>query len=123
MPGGSAVTGQSEAIDLADIAAGLPRLIHEVAHRHIADPDHVALIKEGGAWTYRGLDRSVAEIEASLCSLGVRPGESMIIVNETASRPAGFCWRRTESMHARSSPTLDFRHASWTRSAITVAHA
>jgi long-chain acyl-CoA synthetase len=37
MPGGSAVTGQSEAINLADIAAGLPRLIHEVADRHIAD--------------------------------------------------------------------------------------
>jgi long-chain acyl-CoA synthetase len=84
------VTKQSEAIDLADIAAGLPRRLHEAADKHVAgSPDHVALIEDGAAWTYRELDRSVAEIAAGLRSLGVRPGDRMIIVSENCIALAG----------------------------------
>ena len=74
---------QSEAIDLAEITAVLPRRIHEVADRHVANsPDRVALIEDGASWTYRELDRSVAEIAAALGSFGVRAGDRMIIVSE-----------------------------------------
>ena len=45
-------------------------------------PDHVALIEEGTSWTYRELDRSVADVAAALKSLGIRAGDRMIIVSE-----------------------------------------
>jgi acyl-CoA synthetase (AMP-forming)/AMP-acid ligase II len=78
-----AVTKQSEAIDLAEINAGLPRRIHQVADGHVAgSPDRVALIEDGTSWTYRELDRSVKEIAAVLALLGVRPGDRVIIVSE-----------------------------------------
>ena len=73
----------SEAIDLAGIAAGLPSRIHEVIDRHVAcSPDRIALIEDGTSWSYRELDRSVADIAAGLKSLGVGAGDRMIIVSE-----------------------------------------
>ncbi len=77
------MTKQSEAIDLAEIVAGLPSRIHQVADGHVAEfPDRAALIEDGSSWSYRELDRSVKEIAAVLASLGVRPGDRMIIVSE-----------------------------------------
>src|ERR1700716_3880712 len=77
------VAKMSEAIDIDEIAAGLPRRIHEVAARHVSEtPNHVALIEDGASWTYRELDRQVSEIAASLRSLGIRAGDRMIIVSE-----------------------------------------
>src|SRR2546421_12419125 len=73
----------SEAIDIEEIAAGLPRRIHEVAARHVSEtPDHVALIEDGASWSYRELDRQVTEIGASLKALGIRAGDPMIFVSE-----------------------------------------
>src|SRR5712691_1098488 len=73
----------SEAIDLAGIAAGLPSRIHEIMERHVAcSPDRIALIEDGASWSYRELERSVADIAAGLKSLGVRAGDRMIIVSE-----------------------------------------
>ena len=73
----------SQAIDIDEIAAGLPRRIHEVAARWVAEtPDHVALVEDGASWTYRELDRHVAEVAAVLASLGIRAGDRMIIVSE-----------------------------------------
>src|SRR6267378_6206079 len=73
----------SEAIDLAGIAAGLPSRIHEVIDRHVAcSPDRIALIEDGASWSYRELDRSVADIAVGLKSLGVGAGDRMIIVSE-----------------------------------------
>jgi long-chain acyl-CoA synthetase len=78
-----AVTKQSEAIDLAEIAAELPRRIHEVVDRHVVEsPDRIALIEDGSAWTYHELNQSVAEVAAALGALGVRPGDRMMIVSE-----------------------------------------
>ena len=73
----------SEAIDLDEIAAGLPRRIHEVTARQVAEtPDQIALVEDGASWTYRELDRRVDEIAAVLSSLGIRAGDRMIIVSE-----------------------------------------
>src|SRR6266404_1299528 len=89
--GRSDVAKLSEAIDLAEIAAGLPGRIHEVIDRHVAEsPDRVALIEDGASWSYRELDRSVADIAAGLKSLGVRAGDRMIIVSENCIALAAF---------------------------------
>jgi long-chain acyl-CoA synthetase len=78
-----AVAKQSEAISLAEIAAEIPGRIHQVADGHVSkSPDRVALIEDGASWTYRELDRSVADLAAGLRWLGVRAGDRMIIVSE-----------------------------------------
>jgi long-chain acyl-CoA synthetase len=73
----------SEAKELAEIAAGLPSRIHQIIDRHVAEsPDRIALVEDDRSWTYRELDRSVAEIAAALRTLGIRAGDRMIIVSE-----------------------------------------
>ncbi len=77
------MAGPSGAIDIDEIAAGLPRRIHEVTADHVADvPGRIALIEDGAAWSYRELDRRVTEIAVALSSLGVRPGDRIVIVSE-----------------------------------------
>ncbi|WP_311966778.1 class I adenylate-forming enzyme family protein [Bradyrhizobium australiense] len=77
------MAGPSGAIDFDEIAAGLPRRIHEVTADHVAGaPGQIALVEDGAAWSYRDLDRRVTEIAAVLSSLGVRAGDRMIIVSE-----------------------------------------
>ena len=74
---------QSEATSLVEIAAEIPGRIHQVLDPHVSGaPDRVALIEEGASWTFRELDRSVADIAAALKSLGIRAGDRMIIVSE-----------------------------------------
>jgi long-chain acyl-CoA synthetase len=78
-----AVAKWSEAIDIDEIAAGLPRRIHEVTAGHVAEtPDRVALIEDGACLTYRELDQWVTELAAVLESLGIRAGDRMVIVSE-----------------------------------------
>ena len=73
----------SEAINLDEIAVGLPRRIHEVTARQVAKaPDRIALVEDGASWSYRDLDQRVSEIAAVLSSLGIRAGDRMIIVSE-----------------------------------------
>jgi acyl-CoA synthetase (AMP-forming)/AMP-acid ligase II len=73
----------SEAIGLAEIVAGLPSRIHQVADGYVAGfPDRIALIEDGAAWTYRELDLQVTKIAALLGSLDIRPGDRIIIVSE-----------------------------------------
>ena len=73
----------SEAIDLDEIAVGLPRRIHEVTARQVAKaPDRIALVEDGASWSYRDLEQRVSEIATVLSSLGIRPGDRMIIVSE-----------------------------------------
>ena len=76
---------QSDAISLAEIAAEIPNRIHQVTDTHVSKSgDRVALIQDGASWTYRELDRHVADIAAGLKSLGVRAGDRMIIVSENS---------------------------------------
>jgi len=78
-----AVATPLEAKKFAEIAAGLPKRIHQIADRHVVkSPDRIALIEDGRAWTYRKLDRSVAELADALRSLGIRAGDRMMIVSE-----------------------------------------
>ena len=73
----------SETINLDEIAVGLPSRIHEVTARQVAKaPDRIALIENGASWSYGDLEQRVTEIAAVLSSLGIRPGDRMIIVSE-----------------------------------------
>jgi acyl-CoA synthetase (AMP-forming)/AMP-acid ligase II len=73
----------SETIYLDEIAFGLPRRIHEVTATQVASaPDRIALVEDGASWNYRDLDQRVGEIATVLLSLGIRPGDRMIIVSE-----------------------------------------
>ncbi|WFU18429.1 class I adenylate-forming enzyme family protein [Bradyrhizobium sp. CB3481] len=77
------MAGPSRAVDIGEIAAGLPRRIHDVvAHRAAHAPGRVALIEEGAAWSYGELDRRATDIATALSSLGLRAGDRMIIVSE-----------------------------------------
>jgi long-chain acyl-CoA synthetase len=73
----------SEGLDLNEITAVLPGRIHQVVDRHVAaSANRTALIEDGASWSYRELDRAVADIAAGLKSLGVRAGDRMVIVSE-----------------------------------------
>jgi acyl-CoA synthetase (AMP-forming)/AMP-acid ligase II len=68
---------------VTDILDGLPSRIHEVMDRHVAaTPDRVALIDDGGALTYRELDRAVSGTADALRTLGIRAGDRVMIVSE-----------------------------------------
>src|SRR6266481_1031268 len=81
--GRSVVAELSETINLDEIAVGLPSRIHEAMAGQVAKaPDRIALIEDGASWSYRDLDQRVSEIATVLSSLGIRPGDRMIIVSE-----------------------------------------
>src|SRR6266516_8154436 len=72
--GRSVVAELSEAINLDEIAVGLPRRIHEVTARQVAKPPgRIALVEDGASWSYRDLDQRVSEVAIVLSSL--RPQE------------------------------------------------
>ncbi|WP_436215851.1 class I adenylate-forming enzyme family protein [Bradyrhizobium sp. LjRoot220] len=61
----------------------MPSRIHEVTARQVANaPERIALVENGASWSYRDLQQRVTEIAAVLSSLGIRPGDRMIIVSE-----------------------------------------
>jgi long-chain acyl-CoA synthetase len=81
---------QAEAIELAEVLAGLPERIHAVIDKPVAEsPDHQALVDDAGSWTYRELDRSVTEIAEALRFLGIRAGDRLMIVSENCIAMAG----------------------------------
>jgi len=45
-------------------------------------PDHLALVEAGGSWTYRQLDAAIVETQTCLSTLGIRPGDRVMIVGE-----------------------------------------
>jgi len=70
-------------MDIGEIAAGLPRRMHQVIDRHVAEsPDHAALIEDDASWSYRELDSAITDLAVGLESLGVRAGDRMVIVSE-----------------------------------------
>jgi len=77
------VTELAETIDLDEISVGLPSRIHGVTAGPAAKaPERIALVEDGASWTYRDLEQRVSEIAIVLSSLGIRPGDRMIIVSE-----------------------------------------
>jgi len=77
------VTEVSGAIGIDEIAAQLPRRLHAAMDRFVKEtPDHIALVEDGDAWSYRELDKHVREIARQLAALGVRPGDRVMIVSE-----------------------------------------
>jgi long-chain acyl-CoA synthetase len=70
-------------IDVPQILASLPPRISDVIRPWAASsPDHPALVEKSGAWTYRELDSVVNETAVWLTSLGVRPGDRVMLVLE-----------------------------------------
>ncbi len=68
---------------VADILADLPaRLPHLVRHRALVAPQAPAMIQGGTRWTYAQLAEAVDEAGALLRSLGVRPGDRVMLVGE-----------------------------------------
>jgi acyl-CoA synthetase (AMP-forming)/AMP-acid ligase II len=80
----------AEAIEVADILQGLPERLHHVMDRAVArTPDHPALVEDTVTWSYRQLFDNVQQIATALMSLGVRPGDRMMIVSENCIALAG----------------------------------
>src|SRR3954447_9915484 len=71
----------------SDLSRGL--LIHEAVDQRVGSLDRPALIEDGASWTYRQLLQSIEEIAEALDSLGIRPGDRMIIVSENSIALAG----------------------------------
>src|SRR5216684_3427525 len=80
----------AEAIDIAEILARVPQRIHEVMEQFAeSTPGHPALIEDRVTWSYRELQRAVGQIAVALHSLGIRPGDRMMIVSENCIALAG----------------------------------
>ena len=71
----------------SDLSGG--PLIHEAVDQRVGSLDRPALIEDGASWTYRQLLQSIEEIAEALDSLGIRPGDRMIIVSENSIALAG----------------------------------
>src|SRR5258708_19832821 len=52
-------------------------------------PDHPALVEDTLTWSYRELHHAVRQIAAALQSLGIRPGDRMMIASENCIALAG----------------------------------
>ena len=68
----SVVAELSEAINLDEIAVGLPRTVTVTARQVAKAPDRIALVENGASRSYRDLEQRVREIAAVLSSLGIR---------------------------------------------------
>lgn len=69
--------------DTAEILRNLPAKISGVLQPWaISSPDRPALIEPSGTWTYGQLYKVVAETQAWLVSLGIRPGDRVMVICE-----------------------------------------
>ncbi|MDB5656999.1 MAG: long-chain fatty acid--CoA ligase [Tardiphaga sp.] len=74
----------------AQVLGGLPARIHCVIDRHATEtPERVALVEDDLVWTYAELHRSVGRIAEALTTLGIRPGDRIMIVSENSIALAG----------------------------------
>jgi acyl-CoA synthetase (AMP-forming)/AMP-acid ligase II len=102
----------SEAIEIEEITALLPRRMHAVMDRFVQEtPDHIALVEDGTAWSYRELDKHVGELARQLASLGVRAGDRMMIVSENCIALAAllFAASRLDAWAIVANPRLSAR--------------
>ena len=80
----------AEAIDIAEMLSRLPRRVHDVIDQYAAQtPQHPALVENTVTWSYRELHDAVRKIAAALRSLGIRPGDRIMIVSENCIAVAG----------------------------------
>ena len=80
----------AEAIDIAEMLSRLPRRVHDVIDQYAAQtPQHPALVENTVTWSYRELHDAVRKIAAALRSLGIRPGDRIMIVSENCIALAG----------------------------------
>src|ERR1700726_2046557 len=87
---GVGVGNPVEAIDVAGILESLPRRIHQVMDQFAENtPDQPALVEDNTTWSYRQLHCAVRQIAAALQSLGIRPGDRIMIVSENCIALAG----------------------------------
>ena len=102
----------SEAFEIDEIAASLPRRLHAVMDRFVEEtPDHIALVEDGDAWSYRELDKHVSEVARQLAALGVRPGDRVMIVSENCIALAAllFAASRLDAWAIVANPRLSAR--------------
>jgi len=110
--GRSAVAEVSEAMEIDEIAGSLPRRLHAVMDRFVKEtPDHIALVEDGDAWSYRELDKHVSEVARQLASLGVRAGDRVMIVSENCIALAAllFAASRLDAWAIVANPRLSAR--------------
>lgn len=75
----------ADVTDVTEILQSIPQRLHQVVDRAALEtPDHPALTEEGLTWSYRQLAEFLPQIASSLESLGVRPGDRMMIVSENS---------------------------------------
>jgi long-chain acyl-CoA synthetase len=80
----------AEAIDTAQMLSRLPRRVHDVIDRYaVQTPQHPALVEDTVTWNYRELHDAVRKIAVALQSLGIRPGDRIMIVSENCIALAG----------------------------------
>jgi long-chain acyl-CoA synthetase len=70
-------------IIVADVLAGLPARIHQVYEPFVREtPDHPAFVEGGRTWTYRQFSDAVGDVADALITLGIRPGDRVVIASE-----------------------------------------
>lgn len=73
----------AQAINVADILEDMPDRLHEAMARAVVEtPDYPALVEGSVTWSYRQLSEAVEQTASALHSLGVRPGDRMMLVSE-----------------------------------------
>ena len=81
----------SDPMSAADILEGLPRRIHEVIARHVAErPDHPALVEPAATWSYRALADAVDAVADDFRGLAIRPGDRVVLASENSAALAAF---------------------------------
>jgi long-chain acyl-CoA synthetase len=74
-----------DATEVAEILQSIPARLHQVLDRAALEtPDHPAFIEDDLTWSYRQLSEFLPQVAASLESLGVRPGDRMMIISENS---------------------------------------
>jgi long-chain acyl-CoA synthetase len=67
------------------VPTGLPKRICDVVQLwSVKSPDGLAIVEESGGWTFRDLSQRIAETQAWLFDLGIRPGDRVMIISENS---------------------------------------
>ena len=101
-----------EAMSAADILEGLPKRIHEVIIRHVAErPGHPAFVEHAMSWSYRRFADAVDGVTADLVRLGIRAGDRVLAASENSVALAAivFACSRLDAWAIVANPRLSPR--------------